>query len=170
MLEHHAPPAALALDEADVIALVAQHAGLRALCNELEACADLLPGRAGLHHATLLTAQLAIDLKRHQGFDAALLGSRGGPGAATSAGVVLARARACHASDQLHAEDLHEALHAAAISPARLPAEMLGYMMRSMFEGCRRSIDFQEATILWLAGDHFDAAARDRLCDSLARR
>lgn len=170
MLDHPAPPAALALDEADVIALVAQHAGLRALCDELEACADRLPGRAVLHHATLLSAQLATDLRRHQGFDAALFGSCGGPGAATPAGAVLARVRACHASDQLHAEDLHEALHAAAISPARLPAETLGYMMRSLFDGCRRSIDFQEATILWLAGDHFATAARARLCKSLARQ
>jgi len=148
--------------EAEVVLLVSHHARLRALCAALEACADRLPAREAVRHGARLSAALAVALRRHDGMDAALFGVPMPPAP------LLGRLRACLAIDQLHAEDLSEALASAATSPAPIGADMLSYMMRALFDGCRRSIDFRETTLLLLGGPQLGEAARWQLCVSLA--
>lgn len=163
------------LTSADVTAMLVQHAGLRSLCDELEACADQLPDRASLHQATRLSAVLVADLRRHDRFDRLLLPpvvACGPDAAGNPMASLFGRVRIAHGADQLHAEDLHEtlqeALQAAAAQPGRFRHDAIGYMMRALFDGCRRSIDFQEIAILLLAGESLAIGARQRLCSSLA--
>ena len=152
------------LREADVASLIAQHAALRHLCEELEDCADHLPDRAALACAARTSAAFAELLKGHEAVERTIFG---GVLATTATGVLPARIRDCHGVDQLHAEDLHEALTIAAqmVGPIRL--DTLSYMMRCLFDGCRRSIDFQEAGMLLLARNRLTLSARLALLASL---
>lgn len=145
--------------------MVAGHAELRDLCRQLEGCADLLPDRHAIPRAALVSAALAATLRRHDASDLATLPALLGIDSA-AIGTLPRRIEGCHAIDQLHAEDLHDALATAAVG-APIHAETLSYMMRSVFEGCRRGICFQEAAILLLVGARITSSARAMLWSSL---
>ena len=82
---------------------------------------------------------------------------------------VLARIRARHAIDDSSAQDLIAALDPESTEPDRFPPEMLGYMLRCFFDGCRRAMDFTELAILALGERRLTRDARALLIGSLAR-
>ena len=155
------------LHEVDVARMVAQHAMLRRLCTALEDCADRLPSRDAVIDAASVSAVLADTLRRHEVVENAVLSSLFETDPTVAMHVLLARIRHRHAADHLHAEDLRDALTAAAKSPEPIRSDTLSYMMRCLFDGCRRGIDFQEAAILMLARNRLTPAARATLCASL---
>jgi hypothetical protein len=167
------PRSSLDRHSIEIERMVAGHAALRDLCEQLEACADLLPDPGSILRAALVSASLAATLRSHDAMDAAMLpGLIPGlldPRRGIAMGALPGRIRACHASDQLHAEDLHDALAAAAIG-GPVHADTLGYMMRALFDGCRRGICFQEAVILLLGQARLTASARALLWASLTGR
>ncbi len=157
------------LHEVDVARMVAQHATLRDLCVELEGCADKLPGRDAIMEGIRVSSALAEGLRRHEAVECATLNGLFDSDPKISMNSLLARIRHRHAVDHLHAEDVRDALATAAQTPGSVRPDTLGYMMRCLFDGCRRGIDFQEAAILMLARDRLTLAARATLSASLTR-
>lgn len=51
------------LDEGDIAPMVARHAAMRAICCELEDCANHLPDRRVIRYAAVLSADLAASLR-----------------------------------------------------------------------------------------------------------
>ena len=155
------------LHEVDVARMVSQHATLRRLCVALEDCADHLPDRNAVAEAAGISAALADSLRRHEAVENTVLSRLFETDPTAGMRVLLARIRHRHAADHLHAEDLRDALEAAVIAPGPIRSDTLSYMMRCLFDGCRRGIDFQEAVILMLARDRLTPAARATLYASL---
>lgn len=153
--------------EIDIVPMVAQHARLRRLCDALERCADHLPDRAAILEATRLSAALADDLSAHTGAEVATLASLFDGVPADESIILIDRIRHRHSVDRLHAEDLHDELTIAAMTMGPVRGELLGYMMRCLFDGCRRGIDFQEAAILMLARERLTKGAMATLRSSL---
>lgn len=153
--------------EIDVVPMIAQHARLRRLCDQLECCANRLPERVAILEAAQLSAELAKRLSSHAGAEEATLAMLFEDDGAAHHHVLLDRIRHRHAVDHLHAEDLRDALTAAATTMGPVRGELLGYMMRCLFDGCRQGIDFQEAAILMLASDRLTKTARATLRSSL---
>lgn len=169
--ERRAPypgPAWRVLHEVDVARMVAQHATLRQLCNALENCADRLPDRAAVLDAAGVSAELAEALSHHEMVENTILSGLFDADPAVEVNTLLRRIRHRHAVDHLHAEDLHDELVTAAATLGPIRQDTLSYMMRCLFDGCRRGIDFQEAAVLMLARDRLTLAARATLKASLA--
>lgn len=133
--------------------LTARHRALRHLCNALEACADRLPDRQVIAQAILVSASLVAGLREPDADGHGLLHELAAGDTSEAMAALLHRIRQCHAIDQLQAEDLHDMLETAATSPAPIRSEMLGYMMRCLFDGRRRAIASEEAAILMLLHD-----------------
>jgi hypothetical protein len=114
--------------------------------------------------AVRISASFTEVLRRHEMVERTTLDSVFAPFAAD---VLPGRIRQCHAVDELYAEDLNEALTLAAATVGPIRSELISYMMRCLFDGCRRSIDFQEAGILLLAPNRLTRAARLALLASL---
>lgn len=161
------PQPSLVLDEIALANLVTQHRSLRRMCDELEAFADCVLDRHVIERAALLSAEFAAALRDHDVGDHALLHILVAGNLAQGTGSLGERIRCCHAIDFLHAEDLRDALQIEAASNAPIRADLLGYMMRCLFDGCRRGIDFQEAAILVVAHDRMSETARAQLGASL---
>lgn len=155
------------LREVDVARMVEQHATLRGLCTTLEHCADALPARAAIIEAIDVSAALADCLRHHDFVESMVIGSLFESDPGVPMNILLGRIRHRHAVDHLHAEDLRDALEAERQSTGSERADALGYMMRCLFDGCRRGIDFQEAALLMLAHDRLTLGARAALSASL---
>jgi hypothetical protein len=155
------------LDEGDIAPMVARHAAMRALCGELEDCANHLPDRRVIRYAAALSADLVTALRDCEALGRDIWQRITGAGCDAPADTLLGRMRHYHAADQLHAEDVHEALLRAAARPGLVHVDTLSYMMRCLFDGCRRCIDCREAALLLLARDRMSASARSALTASL---
>lgn len=155
------------LDEGDIAPMVARHAAMRAICCELEDCANHLPDRRVIRYAAVLSADLAASLRDCEALGRDLWLHVTGVGCDAPADTLMGRMRHYHAADQLHAEDVHEALLRAVARPGLVHIDTLSYMMRCLFDGCRRCIDCREAALLLLARDRMSAAARSALTASL---
>lgn len=158
-----------AIGEADIAPMVARHAVMRHLCRELEDCANRLPDRYVISHAAVLSARLAANLRECEAMGRAVWSRMFGTQCEATDSALAQRMRHYHAADALHAEDLHEALaRAAAQGPAAAAqTDLLGYMMRCLFDGCRRCIDCREAALLLLGADRMSAGAAAALRASL---
>ena len=158
-------PAWRAIHEAEVAALLVRHGTLRQLCCDLEQCANHLPERLAIVEAAAISDALADALAGHD-----LAGDvRLATADSAEAGERCAlsdRIRYRYTIDRLHAEDLRDALALAAAS-GRRGTDTLGYMMRCLFDGCRRNIDL-EATVLLLARERMTVPARAALTKSLS--
>lgn len=176
-----AEPAALqAVGIAEIAPMMARHAVLRSLCLELEDCANRLPDRHVMHRAAMVSAGLATNLRDCEAlgravwsriFGADCEAFDGLPGDGLPGGGLTRRMRQYHAADALHAEDLHDALAMSVARHDQNPepgqTDMLGYMMRCLFDGCRRCIDCREAALLLLGREHMSAGAVAALTASL---
>ncbi len=161
-------PGQRVLQEVDIVRMVADHAALRHLCDALEDCANQLPNRVAVMEAAGISAAIADSFGRPEIASNTILTSLFDGDTVTAMNPLLARIRHRQGADQLHAEDLCDALSAAVKSDGAIPSDLLSYMMRCLFDGCRRCIDLHEATILLLAHNRLTPAARVMLCASLA--
>jgi hypothetical protein len=154
----------------DLARLLAGHAELRTLCDRLEAYADALPTMPSPAENDAVRARLAQSIERYAQGGGALLDAlfRGNPQQPMTA-ALLAHIRARRAVDDANAQDLIAALDPAPEEQGRFPPEMLGYMLRGVFDGCRRAMDFTELAILTLGDRRLTGEARGLLIASLAR-
>ena len=158
------------IDEIDLVRLLAGHAELRTLCDLLEACADTLPVMPSPAQTTVLCQRLTVAIDRYARAGETLLEEMFRREADRPlAAALLARIRARHAIDDSSAQDLIAALDPESTEPDRFPPEMLGYMLRCFFDGCRRAMDFTELAILALGERRLTRDARALLIGSLAR-
>ncbi|WP_267395118.1 MULTISPECIES: hypothetical protein [unclassified Sphingomonas] len=159
------------IPEDAILQLVEDHRQLGELCDLLECCADDLP--------TLPPAPVVEKI-------CGALRELYDPGEATLppypdvtrmydtadplAAVLLEQVQARHAADATHAEDLADALRGSLDIAERPSPNMLGYMLRCFFDGCRQAMDCEELAILALARHRLTAAARFSLTESLRHR
>lgn len=144
-----------------VRALLQEHAGLRRLCDRLEATADALPRLPppqARQDLALALGKLAQHQAREEAVLRQLLPLRGAGGLATR---LLAQIAGQHALDQIHAQDLGGALTAPGMAEA--PVLALAYMLRCFFDGCRRAMAFEELVILTLARGRLSAETTELL-------
>ncbi|WP_138995631.1 hypothetical protein [Sphingomonas sp. PAMC 26621] len=139
------------INELDLVRLLAGHWKLDTLCDLLEACADALPTRPSLAQSIMLCEKLSrlIDLYEHGG--TMLLHEMFEPDLHRPlTNALLDHIVASHAVDSANAQDLIAALDPASGEASRFSAEILGYMLRCFFDGCRRAMNFTELAILTL--------------------
>lgn len=154
------------IDEIDLIRLVQEHRRRWSLCAQAEAIADALPDRPAASVMTAFTTALEdMVVKGEQTddayLDAMLLNGREEQLAST----LLDHVRHRHMADAAAARELIAFFEE---SDAFAAPETLGQMLRSFFTGCRRAVDFEQLTIIALAGHRLTADARALLVDALA--
>lgn len=146
------------IDEVDLAPLLADHAAVRGMCHEVEALADRLADCPGAEERFAVADLIHACIREHVTVTSGFLtrifvGQRLGFG-----GAVLTRILMDQIADGVHAEDVIEALRADVIEPEQLG--MLGYMLRCLFDSCRRALDFEELALLSLAGNRLSQDAR----------
>lgn len=154
----------------DLARLLTGYAELRTLCNRLEECADALPTMPSYDENSAIRARLSESIERDAYGSGLLLEAifnREPQQPLTAA--VLAHIRARHAVDAANAQDLIAALDPSPDEQYRLLPETLGYMLRGVFDGWRRAMDFTELAILTLGDRRLTAQARELLIASLER-
>ena len=155
------------IHERDLAPLIAAHARLLDLCDQLEACADALPGRVSDAAVAAVRHDLGAVVASHPRDENAVIDAlfaRHFDDPLTAA--VVGRLRARHVSDAIQAEDI-----LATLSGASTPcAEAFGYMLRCFFDGCRQAVDFTNLAVLTLGAGRLTRGARDLLVRGLVER
>lgn len=152
--------------EMDVIALVEEHRRRLVLCRQAEAIADGLPDHPGRAAMT----------KFLHGLDALAMdsGDGGGGGMDAIAGAtpddrlpatLLGHIRRRHMADVAAARELVAVFGETDAFDA---PDTLGRLLRTFSTRRRRTIDFEQLTVLALAGHHLTPDARNVLIDTLA--
>ncbi|MGP7794486.1 hypothetical protein [Sphingomonas sp. CLY1604] len=153
------------IDEIDLVRLAGEHRRRVDLCAQAEAIADALPRWPDADIVSPFLAALNGIAAREGDecalLDAMLLHGHDDPLAET----LLQHIRQRHAADGECARELVAAL---AEGDDRPCSETLGYMLRGFFSSCRRAIDFEQVTILALAGHRLTQDARALIVDALA--
>jgi hypothetical protein len=158
------------IHELDLVRLAADHAALRRLCNELEACADALPLTLSPRQLQSLCHGLRDFVSSHEAAGEVMLTTMFGRDPTDPlTRALVSHVAARHAADAAHALDLITALDPNAVDHERFSVEALGYMLRCFFDGCRRAMNLEELTILSLGGNRLTPDARALLVGELCR-
>jgi len=156
------------LDEVDVAAAVTRHAALRSLCAITERMADALPARSCPTVLAATAHRLRSFADAPDTMDALLV--RLVSGRAEPAATIARRlSREWHTLDAAHAHDLADVLIAWAGGQGTPAVDVLAYMLRCFFEGCRRTITFREMAVVTFGAHRLTPAAAESLRTSLAR-
>lgn len=156
------------IDVIDLAPMIADHADLGQLCDELEHVADALPSPLAGRGVLRLCERLERAPAEYEARESALLAAVFEPvrnGSLQAAALDHIRVRC--ASHVVQAQDLATVLRSGG---APLTVDTLGYMLRCFFEGCRIDMAFEELTILQLAGTRLTPPARNLLTSSLKIR
>lgn len=159
------------IQEVDLARLIREHYRRARLCDRLERLADALPELPGGEQVAEIRNDLAELVARNEHEELPYLRSmlvNDSGDALTTA--LLEHVAARHAADAAAAEELDWALQSAVPGGDGVPPAVLGYMLRCFFDGCRRAIDFEQMTILTVAGHRLTTEARAVLVDALAER
>lgn len=153
------------IQEIDLIRLVGSQRGRLALCELAEHIADDLPQQREPETTTFLAALDGLVMGGGADEDACLaamlLGGPDDPLAQT----LLDHIRTRHVAEVAAARELIAALTEADAAPS---PETLGHMLRGFFTACRHAVDFEQLTIIALAGHRLTPDARAVLADALA--
>ena len=155
------------IHEIDLVRMVRGHRRRAALCDRLEAAADALPVLPSADSHACLARDVRDSISRCEP-ELAHLEAQLGCGQDPLAGAVLDRIRRTHLAHSAMAEEAIAGLDPAANE--RLCPEALGYLLRGVFSGWRRAIDYEQLAILALAGERMTAEAREQLAGAIARR
>lgn len=153
------------IHEIDLIRLMQAHRHRLALAAQAEAIADGLPNRPTepMMTAFLIALQELVTKGERadgDGLEAMLLNRHDDPLTWT----LIDHVRHRHRADRAAASELIAAFDEA---DAFVAPETLGHMLRSFFTGCRRAVDFEELTLIALAGHRLTSEARALLVDAL---
>lgn len=155
------------IQEVDLARLMAEHGRLAALCDELEACADLLPALPTRERSAALREALGTLAVRDDRAVALYLQdmfTRQQDDPLTCA--LLDKVRTLHITDAAHAEELIAMLEEVE-GRQSAPNEALGYLLRCFFQVCRHTMDVEKLAILHLARGRLTPEARALLTGSL---
>ncbi len=156
------------IDEIDLVAMIADHADLELLCDRLEDVAVALPRLPSPSMALELCGELDHKPPTHEARERALLRMLfGSDPMASSQAVALQHIHHRSGAHVVLPQDRAGALQPDGVS---IPANTLGYMLRSFFEGCRAAMAFEELAILHFGRDRLTPGARVLLEDSLEAR
>ena len=155
------------IDEADIARLLADHARMRELCQDLESLADRLCGHLPLHERCAAADRLQETMLDHVKATSTFFGQVFRGERLSYEGGVLARILTRQIADAIHAEDVADALREEVLDAADI--NILAYMLRCVFENCRRALDFEQLSLLSIAAHRLTAAARTSLQQLLAR-
>lgn len=146
------------ISELDIAPLLADHAELRRVCGELEALADRLGAYPSLAERRAAADLIQVTILQHVKVTNAFLQRVFGGEQLRFGGGLLSRILLWQISDAIHAEDLAEALRAEDLNTAKI--DTLSYMLRCLFDSCRRALDFEELALLQLAEHRLTQDAR----------
>ncbi|MFA5970213.1 MAG: hypothetical protein WC816_13345 [Sphingomonas sp.] len=157
------------MDEHQLAAVIARHAGHARLSARLEMVADRLPERPTQNEADELCDMLAEYRAEREScpsvLESALLSADiDGP----VARALLDHIATCRTSNVATAGDLISALDPARDDGRHLCAEALGFMLRSFFDTCHHSQAMEEIAILLVANKRMTEGARAMLESRLA--
>lgn len=157
------------MDERQLAAVIARHAGHARLSARLEMVADRLPERPTKAEADDLCDMLSdyqaeLDSCSPALETALLSADIGGP----VARALLDHIATCRTANAATAGDLISALDPARDDGRHLCAEALGFMLRSFFDTCHHSQAMEEIAILLIAGKWMTEGARAMLESRLA--
>lgn len=147
--------------EVDLAPLLADHAAVRRMCRAVEALADRLAELPGPEERFAVADQIAQCIRDHVTITSAFLERMFAGEDLAFGGGLLTRILLDQIADGVHAEDVIEALRVDALDPESV--DMLGYMLRCLFDSCRRALDFEELALLSLAGPRLSRDAREAL-------
>jgi len=155
------------IDEVDLAPLLADHSAIRGMCSKVEALADRLADLPTLEErcevADLIQSRIHDHVVVTSNFmKGALAGTRSRLG-----GGILTRVLVDQIADGIHAEDVVEALRRKDLAPAQV--DTLAYMLRCLFDGCRRALVFEELGLLFLGRHRLARDARLALKELLER-
>lgn len=151
--------------EIELTPWVVERAAWLQLCDQLEAIADALPHCPGLAERNDIAAQIETLLfTPKEGEEAGassplLVGGLDTP----LARAVLAHLGSLRAVRAAQAQDILDALDG---DPARQP-DLIGYMLRCFFEGCRHLVTIEQLALLALGANRLLPGARALLTERL---
>lgn len=154
------------IHEIDLIRLIRAHRQRLALCKQAEEMADHLPDRPAdpvmAHFLNALDA-LVLEGQCDEGHDLRAMLSNGRDD--TLGRTLLDHVQYRQFADVAAARELIAAFDE---GDAFAAPETLGHMLRSFFTGCRRAVDFEQLTVIALAGHRLTPEARSLLVETLA--
>ena len=150
----------------DLAGLLADHAQLRVLCDQLETFADGLPLYPSLQDRLTLADRIETATVAHVRTTNSFLGRFFTGSEQRTTRSILARILSRQISDALHAEDTADILRSRSLNQASI--DMLSYMLRVLFEGARRALDFEGLFLLSLGNTRLTGTARADLEGVLA--
>lgn len=149
------------ISEVELAPLLADHAAVRRMCREVEALADRLGDYPGIEERSAIANLIHGCIREHVAVTGRLLEQIFAGEQLSFGDGVLTRILLDQIADGVHAEDVAEALRSEILEPERL--DMLGYMLRCLFDSCRRALEFEELALLSLAGHRLSKGARTAL-------
>jgi hypothetical protein len=149
------------IDEPDLAGLLYDHERMRDLCDELERLADGLPGHPSLMERRTVAKRIERTTVEHVKTTSSFLRRFFSAVEPVVTRGVLSRILMRQVSDAVHAEDIAETLRAEHLDAATI--DMLGYMLRCLFENCRRALEFEGLFLLSLGGSRLTPSARRKL-------
>jgi len=147
--------------EVDLAPLLADHAAVRRMCRSVEALADRLADVPGPEERYAVADQIERCIRDHVTITSAFLERMFAGQDLAFGGGLLTRILLDQIADGVHAEDVIEALRVDVLDPGSV--ETLGYMLRCLFDSCRRALDFEELALLSLGGPRLSRDAREAL-------
>lgn len=153
-----------AIEEIDLVRLIADHSMTDSLCGRLERCADRLPAWPDdMEAAMLCEAREAHALgpvgREERLFTVLFERELAEPLCHTLIEAIHLRRIAC----VVQAQDLIATLRSAIGRERTISSETFGYMLRCFFESCRSAMLLEELSILTLGADRLTGAARAAL-------
>lgn len=157
------------IHEIDLVRLIGAHHRRAALCDRLEAVADALPTLPTPEETEALCEELVDTIMRDGRDELPYLEKMLLHGPDALADALLDHVRLRHSTDTAMAQELIAALRPEA-EEHRPTADALAYLLRGLFSGCRRAIDYEQLAIVALAGNRLTVAARTLMVDAIASR
>ena len=131
------------------------------MCRSVEALADRLAEVPGREERFGVADQIERCIRDHVTITSAFLERMFAGEDLAFGGGLLTRILLDQIADGVHAEDVIDALRVDLLDPQNV--EMLGYMLRCLFDSCRRALDFEDLALLSLAGPRLSREAREAL-------
>lgn len=150
----------------DLAGLLADHAQWRDLCDQLENFADGLPGHPPLDARRRLADRIESATVAHIKITSSFLRRFFNDSEASTTRSILSRILSRQISDALHAEDTADILRSRSLNSSSI--DMLSYMLRILFEGGRRALEFEGLFLLSLGSTRLTRTALDELERALA--
>ena len=145
---HSSAPADRGMEPMPAAVMQRAHCEKLRLCEALEELADSLPGQVDPLKCIGIASTLVPLLRSVHQYEEEIIYPAYEAAVGSSAGQTSSRLRAEHLEDQCFADEVTEVLMAIGHGEAIENAEVVGFMLRGLFETMRRHIAFESEHIL----------------------